>query len=244
MDGIDKQSWSKMTKIKNTDLVRKVIYIIIVIAGRRTSITISCAFMEAVLKTLQKKYDFLKYVTIKNLSYYEGDRSNAIQIKKSQVDSIDSKEIVTFLAHLLSAQLPQEVTEEGRLQLRMADEYESVSDYVANILKSYMRMKKEGLNLLDEELKSIMELHEKIEAYIRLINKALKQRNQDIVSKARSQGDEITHNIREFREEHIANLTKMKIDPLVNSSYCDMLNSYRRVKDHTLNISEALAGEK
>ena len=82
-----------MSKIKNTDLVRKVVYIIIVIAGRRTSLTISCAFMEAVLKTLQKKYDFLKHVTIKNLSYYEGDRSNAIQIKKSQIDSIAPKEI-------------------------------------------------------------------------------------------------------------------------------------------------------
>jgi phosphate:Na+ symporter len=39
------------------------------------------------------------------------------------------KEIVVFLSEMISGQVPHEVMEEARRQMRMADEYESLSDY-------------------------------------------------------------------------------------------------------------------
>jgi len=82
-----------MSTTKNSDLMTRVIYILVVIAGRRTSLTISSAFIEAILKTLEKKYDFLKHIKIKNMTYFEGDPINAIEIKKSEINSIAPEKI-------------------------------------------------------------------------------------------------------------------------------------------------------
>jgi len=163
---------------------------------------------------------------------------------REEVLDIMQKEVTIFLSDFLSGRLPHSYTDEGRLQLRMADEYESVSDYITNILKSYLRMKKKNLALTEKERGDVLALHETISDYVDLINNALVERNQDILSKARSQGEAITHKLRELRNAYLMQMSSARIEPLVSSSYSDMLNSYRRVKDHMLNIAEAFAGEK
>lgn len=100
-----------MGKIKNSDLIKKVIYIIVVIAGRRTSLTVSSAFIEAVLKTLEKKYYFLKNIKINNMAYFEGDPLNAIEIKKSNINSIDPElvgESIESIIRVLCMDLEEE----------------------------------------------------------------------------------------------------------------------------------------
>ena len=73
-------------------MLRKVMLTLILITGHRSSETIACAFMEAILKTLEEKYEFLKHVTIKNVTYHEGVRDDAIIIKP-EVESVGPKEI-------------------------------------------------------------------------------------------------------------------------------------------------------
>jgi len=83
-----------MPKIKNSDIIRHVILLLITITGRRSSSeTVACAFIEAIIKTLQEKYDFLKYVDIKkSITYHEGTRDTAIYIK-SDINSVEPEEI-------------------------------------------------------------------------------------------------------------------------------------------------------
>ena len=38
--------------------------------------------------------------------------------------------------------------------------------------------------------------------------------------------------------------TEIKTTPLHSLVFTDMLNNYRRMKDHSLNIAEVIAGEK
>jgi hypothetical protein len=44
---------------------------LITITARRSSEAVASAFMDAILKTLKEKYSFLKYISIKNMTYYE-----------------------------------------------------------------------------------------------------------------------------------------------------------------------------
>jgi hypothetical protein len=60
-----------MVKIKNSDILNRTLTTLIEISARRSSQAIACAFMDAILKTLIEKYGFLKYITIKNMTYYE-----------------------------------------------------------------------------------------------------------------------------------------------------------------------------
>jgi len=45
---------------------------------------------------------------------------------------------------VLSANVPHSIVSEGRRQLRMADEYESISDYITSILKFHLKLRNQG----------------------------------------------------------------------------------------------------
>ena len=65
-----------------------------------------------------------------------------------------------------------------------------------------------------------------------------------MASKARVQGDAITHEIKESRDNHLTRMERKDASPLASLIFTDMLNAYRRIKDHGLNLAEAVAGEK
>lgn len=163
---------------------------------------------------------------------------------REEVLDIMQKEIVDFLTEMLADDAPHDVVEDGTRQIRMADELESVSDYISAVLKLHLRMRNEGVVLTAAEDATILVLHREIAAYMAMVLEAYRQRNEDIVSKAKSQGDAITHRIRAAREAHLRRLADERVAPLASVTFTNMLNSYRRVKDHMLNFAEAMAGQK
>ena len=77
-----------------------------------------------------------------------------------------------------------------------------------------------------------------------MVTEALQNRNVDIMTKARSLGDALKKKSKLMRDTHIEQLSQTRVEPNVNLTYTSTLNSYRRVRDHALNIAEAIAGEK
>ena len=55
---------------------------------------------------------------------------------------------------------------------------------------------------------------------------------------------EITDDIRDLRDRHWNRLSEETVDPLISTTYMDIANAYRRMKDHLLNIGEAAVGGK
>ena len=164
--------------------------------------------------------------------------------RREDVLDLIQKEVVEFLSSLLSGNVPHEVMDEGRKQLRMADEYESIGDYITALLKLNLKMDKGQMEMIPETRKEILELHDRLLEYVSMINEAVAEDNVRIVLKAQTRGDGITHLIKEYRTNHLERVEKGDISPLKSLIVTDMLSSYRRVKDHALNIAEALAGEK
>lgn len=163
---------------------------------------------------------------------------------REEVLDIMQKEIVIYLTYFLASSVPHSLADEGRRQLRIADEYESVGDYIANILKHHLRLENAGLELTEDERKTILELHDQVTSYVELINSAYKTDHADVISKAESQGMAITSRVRLLHDQHLKRLSESKIEPLVSTAYTDMLNAYRRVEDHLFNIAQSLAGQK
>jgi phosphate:Na+ symporter len=154
------------------------------------------------------------------------------------------KEIVVFLSEMISGQVPHEVMEEGRREMRMADEYESLSDYLVNVLKGHVKLRTHQLTISKEGRSELLDLHEKVSTYIKMINDAERNENADILGKAQSEGDIFTHQMKGYRRQHLMRLSESKTSPLHSLVFTDMLNNYRRMKDHALNIAEVIAGEK
>jgi phosphate:Na+ symporter len=157
---------------------------------------------------------------------------------------VTQKEITEFLSSLLSGNVPHKVMNNGRIQLRMADEYESISDYVTNILKLNLKMRKSGLHMTDDARGEILDLHGRVSTYVNFITDRVKEDNKKVLREANKQSRVITHFVKEYRGKHLERVGTEHTSPLKSLIFTDMLNSYRRIKDHALNIAEALTGEK
>jgi len=153
-------------------------------------------------------------------------------------------EVTKFLSHILSGSIPSDIVTSGREQLRMADEYESVSDYYAKILKLNLKRIKNDIDFTDGGRDDLLSLHDKVDEYLRLVSDGVSTRRVEVLSKARIQGEAIDVFVKESRRRHLAQVGSENTNPRSTLIFTDMLNAYRRVKDHILNIAEALAGEK
>ncbi len=151
------------------------------------------------------------------------------------------KEVFLFLSHMVSGQIPLDITTKAHMQMRIADEYESLSDYVANVLKG---LKKVEYKIEDTALEPLLGLHNRVADYIGKVNEHMKTENPDLLTWAVTEGTAIGELMKEIRREHIAQLQNEEGSPYFSLAYTDMLNFYRRMKDHALNIAEVLAGEK
>ncbi|MCD6288163.1 MAG: Na/Pi cotransporter family protein [Candidatus Hydrogenedentes bacterium] len=165
-------------------------------------------------------------------------------LHREEVLDIMQKEVAIFLTYMLSSNVPLSVADEGRRQLRIADEYESAGDYIASILKHLLRIESDGLSLPEEERKTILELHDRINDYVVMVNTAYAENNVDIITKADAAGMTLRNDIKALRAQHLAHLSKTRVEPQVSTAYTDMLNAYNRIEDHMFNIAEALAGRK
>ncbi len=154
------------------------------------------------------------------------------------------KEIVVFLSEMMTGQIPHEVMEEARREMRMADEYESLSDYLVNVLKGYVKLRTNQLSCSEEGRLELIDLHHKVADYIKMVNDAERNENMDILVRAQSDSEIITRQMKDYRQQHLIRLSNSKTSPLSSLVFTDMLNNYRRMKDHALNIAEVIAGEK
>jgi len=163
--------------------------------------------------------------------------------REEVLDTIQD-EMVAFLTDMLSANLPHNVIDEARRQLRMADEYESISDYITSILKFHLKLNNQGHQFTAGMKTQLAELHVMVRDYVKMVTEGYEQRVAEVITKAKSVGSEINHRVRTLRDDHLQRLTDKKVEPHVNVAFTSTLNSYRRVSDHTLNVAESLAGVK
>ena len=171
------------------------------------------------------------------------DRSLADKIfeEENTIDVVQI-EVTTFLTDLLSEELSHDIAEGARAQLKLVDEFESVSDYVSNVLKLYLRLREADVRFTGPQQDELLGLHDLIAGYYDGVHVGLENPSADYLSEIRRRSRDITNEIRELRDRHWNRLSEETVDPLISTSYMDIANSYRRIKDHLLNIGEAAVG--
>ena len=174
----------------------------------------------------------------------DGDLVEKILQRERIIDDVQS-EVTRFLTDLLSVDLSHRVAEEARAQLRLADEFESVSDYVSSVLKLYLRLHEANVALSPTQQEELLELHDAITAYYDRVHQGFSVDTFDeYLTEIRRDSHEITDKIRALRNRHWERLSHETVVPLVSTSYMDIANAYRRIKDHLLNVGEAIVGGK
>lgn len=162
--------------------------------------------------------------------------------REEVMDNVQT-EVIHFLTDLLSANVPHSVAREGRVHLRVADEAESITDYVSGLLKSHLKLQEHGLKLIDSEREGLKELHTQVAAYVERVQASFEQDDGSFVTQATRTHESITRRVKQYRTDHLKRLSEERVDPSVSLAYTRMLQGYRKISDHALNIAEATAIE-
>lgn len=163
---------------------------------------------------------------------------------REQVLDAMQDEVTEFVTNLLAENVPHAVAEEARLQLRMADEYESVSDEVANLDKVDRKLRRDGHRFSSTQRKELVKLCRHVAAYLDAVNAGLETNNRNILTKTEPTSHRIRNDIKQLRRKHLDDLSNGAMPPPVGVAYLAALTAYSRVRDHVDNIAEAVAGEK
>jgi phosphate:Na+ symporter len=154
---------------------------------------------------------------------------------------VAQKNISEFVTQLLSSRgLPGEDAVKIRRQLRQADEYESVSDYVRNALKAFLKIRNAGEELSETAKCEVENLCEKTDEFMRMVGRTLERNDPREVPMARMMAQRHEDYAKECRAAHMDRITKTCLTPVKSLVYSDLLVAFRRMNDHLLNIAETL----
>ncbi|MDA8745411.1 Na/Pi cotransporter family protein [Rubripirellula amarantea] len=169
--------------------------------------------------------------------------ADRLKRREQVLDSIQD-EISVYITNLLSGNIPHTVADEARRQLRMADEFESVSDYIANLDTFDRKLRRDGHRFTPAHRTGLNELNTHLLEHLSQINRALKQGNRNVLTETGANTRRIKSQIKQLRRSHLDELSSGAIAPLVSVAFLAALNAYSRVLDHAQNIAEAVSGEK
>lgn len=151
------------------------------------------------------------------------------------------KEISDVNFHILNGTLDNSNTEETRENIQTCDEYETVSDYLLRIAKTLKKMQDNGIELNDYKKSTLNRLHTTVEDLFEDINRAYELRDKDSFVAAIKKCNHIKEEYKKARAEHLEHVSENVMPAMLSTGYMDILNNYRRIKDHLYNIVEVFA---
>jgi phosphate:Na+ symporter len=155
-------------------------------------------------------------------------------------------EIIAYTAGLLSGNISHDLTLAAQQQIRMADELESISDYLVVILKSDIKLRKDGLMIPLSQKAEFKEIHDLNKSYLSMVVQFYSSRRNnvsDLMTEVYAQGHNLTRKVKSVRDEFIKRMSLERCDPQVVIAFNTQLNAFRRVREHTQNVAEAISGQ-
>jgi phosphate:Na+ symporter len=165
------------------------------------------------------------------------------QAEEKRLDTMQD-ELVEFLSRLLASNLPESLVGEVRQQLRMVDEYESISDYIGRIVKYQTNLVEAAQKYDPLERETLLRLHDMVAAHLDSTESTCRSADGEDRSATAERGKSIAQEVRQLRRDMIDRMGEGTVTPTASITYNRQLNAYRRIRDHAVNILEAIAGEK
>lgn len=167
--------------------------------------------------------------------------------RESVLDKVQG-EITEFIGVVMMSRLPKDVAERARMLLRLADEFESVSDEAPMILKTIRRMHESGQKMSAVSVAAILAVHDRAAAFGEAVSTALKAEGSKIltanIQPILNESFELRAFIRETRRQQLSRLGGDEAVPMRVLIELDILSAYDRMRSCYENIADALFGGK
>ena len=173
------------------------------------------------------------------------DQALAQKLKHREkiLDSMQD-EVSHFVTDVISGSVPHAVADECRQQLRLADEFESVSDYIETIFRFDEKLRKTELHYTESQITDLLSLHASVTEYVSAVTQAYRDTNVNAAAGCVPLGKKIRQQVKEVRRNHLEDLTAESVQPQITVAFLNALNAFDRVRDHAQNILQVVTGEK
>lgn len=157
---------------------------------------------------------------------------------------IMQKEITTFTVSLMQAgQAGLEQADRAYAYIRAADELESITDYAASVVAYLKRLEKNDLDFSTEAWKDLENFHARVLDFFVLVAKPLHGEDSGDKSAVREAANRLNEMADTMRDAHLDRMKTGSCGALSALIFSDMAIALRRIKNHTVNLYEALAFE-
>jgi phosphate:Na+ symporter len=157
---------------------------------------------------------------------------------------IMQKEITTFTASLMQAgKASQEQADRAYAYIRAADELETITDYAASICNYLKRLEKNDLDFSEDGWKDLSSFHIEVSAFFTLVGNALQNEEAAGTSAVLKEAARLNELANVIRDAHLVRMKSGSCSALSALIFSDMAIALRRIKNHTVNLHEALSVE-
>ena len=127
--------------------------------------------------------------------------------------------------------------------VRAADELESIADYAYSLCSYMKRLDKHELDFSEDGWKDLRDFHREVFAFFTLVCNAFKDEDVSSMRKIYDEANRLNDLADEVRKAHLVRMKEGSCGALPALTFSDMAVALRRIKNHTVNLHEALFAE-
>jgi phosphate:Na+ symporter len=153
-------------------------------------------------------------------------------------------EITTFTVTLMqSGGASTAQSDRAYSYIRAADELESIADYAASLCSYMKRLDKHELDFSEDGWKDLLNFHREVFAFFTQVCRAFNDEDVSSTRKIYDEASRLNDLADEVRKAHLDRMKEGSCGALPALTFSDMAVALRRVKNHTVNLHEALFHE-
>ena len=179
---------------------------------------------------------------LKPILLTEGACDEEVQIIQEGERLLDEaqRDVMEFVSQITARKSSQSIAAEAQRQIRQADEFESISDYLVRLTKSRNRLLKMGVSLSDAAKQEVTSLHSHATTYAEAVVQLLRGRNATLLRKCRDLNKDMLLASKQAHSQLLQRLVEEKVSAAKSVIYSDILVEFRRIKDHLQNIVDTM----
>ena len=153
-------------------------------------------------------------------------------------------EITTFTVTMMQAgNASNEQSDRAYSYVRAADELESIADYAASLCSYMKRLDKHELDFSKDGWHDLLNFHREVFAFFTQVCKAFNNEDASSTRKIYDEAKRLNDLADSIRKNHLDRMKAGSCGALPALTFSDMAVALRRIKNHTVNLHEALFAE-
>ncbi len=150
-------------------------------------------------------------------------------------------EITSFTVTLMQAgNSSKQQSDRAYSYVRAADELESIADYAASLCSYMKRLDKYELDFSAEAWKELHDFHHEVLSFFNQVCRAFNDEDTSSNSKIYEEATRLNDLADQIRKSHLERMKQGSCGALPALTFSDMAVALRRIKNHSVNLHEAL----